>query len=1004
MKRATLSKALISLALTMALAFGAAALAAAPARNARAEDAFTAEWLVQAGADVTAAPAAQFTKEGGYAEAPRGLLMTVPAETKGYSFGINGIFGGNVRIDFNIPGQAGTDGGFRYYDADTVFEIYDVATAQTAFEVHFGASRGNDWNGWAGMAWLTYDYNGTEVYRSGQTRGSGEFIHAYGGWGSGLNAADNAVYYLPQPEQNGTTGENAESNCGYLILQYNAEGNLEVWARSNEGGHPARMAVFEDDPATYTPDSSTGWHSNCNLPKLNFAEGFGVRVRTEGSYSAGDQAVLLLGITESEKAELLVENKALTEKGVKTDLSLETLSAPAYFVAYAEKEGIAFDGAVPETAYAGGHAVQMPAAVYLDNGAVKEAALTVTDPFGEDVRVQDGVFATEGIGEYTATYTAGEKTYKYIVKAETIAMPAESALQAVNGSVSVQTGDYAGIHVDAVDENGISGDINGVFKGNAEVVFRLPSDLAEGDAARWRDVDFIVKDLEGKEAFRVEFSSGDGYATLPTLYYEDQIRAGVRNSRTLAEAKWTPMIWFKGREYAGADYGTAAPSFNAKDNTKAGYISLEWEGEVLNVWYLASGDIKMKLASFDGIDTTSVPESGYQRYESEEDLNQNGDFALPKIYDRLKDGYTISFAASASELVETLNVVSVNGVSLAAEALPVQNTTYAVEEDLSVRQNGKLSAEITYTMHFAEGWTMPTVNIVQVDVDTSVLGETTGVVSDPMAAMFGLEVNNVEVPVLVREPQAAELFADMKGKLTMEEGAAIRLDEPTGLRFTARVNKAAADALSAAYGGEVSYGTLIVPQDMLEVYLAEELFNSEGVLKVASSGFYGTEGEDYIFRASIVNIKGYNYTRAFVGIAYVETADGVIFAADYEGTARSVYEVAKALYADRQDTADDDYQYEIDGMYSPYTAQELAAVKTLYIDAVAEIDDKGYVGNAMYYTAPYSVETAESDGVKKVTVTSSEVIKTVIYNGERIPSTELSFGADGKSVTFKAAL
>ena len=523
-------------------------------------------------------------------------------------------------------------------------------------------------------------------------------------------------------------------------------------------------------------------------------------------------------------------------------------------------------------------------------------------------------------------------------------------------------------------------------------------------------MNFIVNDLEDKEVFRVELSSGDGYATLPTLYYKDQnykdqIRAGVRNSTTWAEdTVWSPLIWFRERDYDGAAFGTGAPSFNAVDNTKAGYISLEWENDVLNVWYLASGDIKMKLASFDGTDTMyTVPESGYQRYESEEDLNQNGDFALPKIYDRLKDGYRISFATSDG--VETLNVVSVNGVSLAAEALPVQNTTYAVEEDLSVRQNGKLSAEITYTMHFAEGWTMPTVNTVQVEVDTSALGETTGVVSDPMAAMFGLEVNNVEVPVLVREPLAAELFADMEGKLTMEEGAAIRLDEPTGLRFTARVNKAAADALSAAYGGEVSYGTLIVPQDMLGVYLAEELFNSEGVLKVASSGFYGTEGEDYIFRASIVNIKGYNYTRAFVGIAYVETADGVIFAADYEGTARSVYEVAKALYADRKDSADDYYQYEIDGMYSPYTAEELAAVKTLYIDAVAEIDDNGYAGNAtMYYTAPYSVETAESDGVKTVTVTSSEVIKTVIYNGERIPSAELSFGADGKSVTFKATL
>ena len=966
MKRATLSKALISLALTMALAFGAAALAAAPARNARAEDAFTAEWLVQADPSAAITAAADGYEAG----------LTVDAAGVAASGRFNAVFTGDTELKFQFPTTAGwgeTKG------KSAVFTVTDLA-GNDVFSVHYEGGA----DGYGTGAYLTYG----DEYRA-----TANNVQAFG-WSSGIYYAFRAIYTnsgmaLPYLDtQNKSVGS----------LSFEWEGEvLNVYHTSLPGPNKLRLAAFdgtENDPDIADAVAAGSMASTMEeinttakfaLPKIydRLKDGYMIRFET-----AGDVDIDFVSVNDENLADMQ--------------------SAPAYFAAYAEKEGIAFDGAVPETAYAGGHAVQMPAAVYLDNGAVKEAALTVTDPFGEDVRVQDGVFATEGIGDYTATYTAGEKTYKYIVKAETIAMPAESALQAVNDSVSVQTGDYAGIHVDA-DENGISGEINGVFKGNAEVVFRLPSDLAEGDAARWRDVDFIVKDLDGKEAFRVEFSSGDGYATLPTLYYKDQnykdqIRAGVRNSRTLAEEKWTPMIWFKGREYAGADYGTAAPSFNAKDNTKAGYISLEWEGEVLNVWYLASGDIKMKLASFDGTDTTyTVPESGYQRYESEEDLNQNGVFALPKIYDRLKDGYTISFAASASELVETLNVVSVNGVSL-AEVIPVQNTTYAVEEDLSVRQNGKLSAEITYTMHFAEGWTMPTVNIVQVDVNTSALGETTGFVSDPMAAMFGLEVNNVEVPVLVREPQAAELFADMKGKLTMEEGAAIRLDEPTGLRFTARVNKAAADALSAAYGGEVSYGTLIVPQDMLEGYSAEELFNSEGVLKVASSGFYGTEGEDYIFRASIVNIKGYNYTRAFAGIAYVETADGVIFAADYEGTARSVYEVAKALYADRQDTADDYYQYEIDGMYSPYTAEELAAVKTLYIDAVAEIDDKGYAGNAMYYTAPYSVETAESDGVKTVTVTSSEVIKTVIYNGERIPSAELSFGADGKSVTFTATL
>ena len=772
MKRATLSKALISLALTMALAFGAVALAAAPARNARAEDAFTAEWLVQAGADVTAAPAAQFTKEGGYAEAPRGLLMTVPAETKGYSFGINGIFGGNVRIDFNIPGQVGTDGGFQSYDADTVFEIYDVATAQTAFEVHFGASRGNDWNGWNGMAWLTYDHNGKKVYRSGNTSDSGEFIHAYGGWGSGLNAADNAVYYLPQPEQNGTNGENAESNCGYLILQYNAEGNLEVWAKSGNNRGPARMAVFEDDPATYTPDSSTGWHANCNLPKLNFAEGFGVRVRTEGSYSAGDQAVLLLGITESEKAELLVEDKALTEKGVKTDLSLETLSAPAFYETYNSATFITLDGKMPSV-FAVGYTRTLPAATYTDATGSAPAPvekITLTDPENHTTDITATREVTpSAFGDYTVTYIAevgaenvgNELTFTFNVsgygmEAEGLFDYGSDALYSVS-----KTGDYTGVHFVPVSSAGYKAGFNGVFTGDTELIFRFPSAAAVG-TTKGRSVTFTVSDLDGNEAFRVEFSGGDGWDTLPTLFYENEIRAGVTNAE--GANQWTPKIFFTER-LMDAEHGCGFPYFNATNNAQTGSLSLEWEDDVLAVYYIArDGREKLKLAAFDGTDTTyEIPAEGYAVYDSAADINENGVFALPKIYDRLKGGYSISMQVVGET---TVNFVSVNGVSLSDDFVSIDYAHEIVQEE---EQNGTIyvpqgcdiaPAVVRYETIVAGGWKFINEESAAIEADTSSAGTKTFVVeSDLMEDVY--QAVSKEYTVVVET--AYKLIFDTRG-------------------------------------------------------------------------------------------------------------------------------------------------------------------------------------------------------------------------------------------------
>lgn len=120
--------------------------------------------------------------------------------------------------------------------------------------------------------------------------------------------------------------------------------------------------------------------------------------------------------------------------------------------------------------------------------------------------------------------------------------------------------------------------------------------------------------------------------------------------------------------------------------------------------------------------------------------------------------------------------------------------------------------------------------------------------------------------------------------------------------------------------------------------------------------------------------------------------------ADYdENNVRNIYEVSKKAYEDRQSEKDDTYQYAVGDMYSRYTSEQLAILKT-YLDGVVTvtIEDRVvvYAGGVQYYQAPY---TGQLDG-NRCTITSGEEIKTLIVNGNRITDFELS--EDGKSVVF----
>lgn len=163
-------------------------------------------------------------------------------------------------------------------------------------------------------------------------------------------------------------------------------------------------------------------------------------------------------------------------------------------------------------------------------------------------------------------------------------------------------------------------------------------------------------------------------------------------------------------------------------------------------------------------------------------------------------------------------------------------------------------------------------------------------------------------------------------------GASMRTASPSGLRFETRISKAAYNSLVETYGADkVKMGTVIVPA----VYVLEaESFTKASLeqlektgtkyLDVRADAFFRETENDYVFSASVVNIREENRELAFAAIGYIE----INGESHYSRTIaqRSVSEVAIAALKDTatEQTAEYAYPMKVNGqtVYSYLTLEE----------------------------------------------------------------------------------
>ena len=139
----------------------------------------------------------------------------------------------------------------------------------------------------------------------------------------------------------------------------------------------------------------------------------------------------------------------------------------------------------------------------------------------------------------------------------------------------------------------------------------------------------------------------------------------------------------------------------------------------------------------------------------------------------------------------------------------------------------------------------------------------------------------------------------VESTVTMLGGASIRLDENSGIKFTAKISGYNADDVST------SYGMIIMPYDFVGKYITENTayhanLNAKGVKyldRICTPFEYNGE---YFINYTMVDIKYSNYTREFIGVAYKKVGGEYTYATTNK--ANNVRSVAQVALLAKEDT------------------------------------------------------------------------------------------------------
>ena len=178
----------------------------------------------------------------------------------------------------------------------------------------------------------------------------------------------------------------------------------------------------------------------------------------------------------------------------------------------------------------------------------------------------------------------------------------------------------------------------------------------------------------------------------------------------------------------------------------------------------------------------------------------------------------------------------------------------------------------------------------------------------------------------------------------LENGASVRLQNPTGLRFTAVVSKTWLASLDNVAG----YGIVIAPTSYVKTAGAFTIAALDGIdvasgskyLKIPAANLLEETADYAVFSGVIGNIREENYSVDFSAIAYVEFENGQILYSAYDSSvnSRSVAHVARLAHEDVIEASESGYTNAVAvpgataKLYSLYSSAQRATLEGFYRD------------------------------------------------------------------------
>ena len=214
-------------------------------------------------------------------------------------------------------------------------------------------------------------------------------------------------------------------------------------------------------------------------------------------------------------------------------------------------------------------------------------------------------------------------------------------------------------------------------------------------------------------------------------------------------------------------------------------------------------------------------------------------------------------------------------------------------------------------------------------------------------------------------------YADLR-VFNTAAGAAIRMDNPTGLRFTGYIGKGYLGDLQSTYGtANVKVGMFITPTDYLTdngLEFTKAALDGCGALpsgkkyvKVEAGTILESEdGYSYKINCVLANVLQANYDRAFSAITYIEINGSTYVYSFYDETknSRSIGAVAQEAMWDLDGTQENEYQYAVEvesgTKYSPYTEVQRDMLQNFFKYPILEGKRIYFLGDS--YFAGYGLE------------------------------------------------